>query len=112
MLEQNLSEASKRYAQLKDDNVIRFYGASRAFGYLPGLILEFCDKGNVIEYLKGSGDCVAESTQQRLVSLLLYPSNAILKRHQVKEVSSGLHYLHSQNIVHGDLRAVCDPFHR
>ena len=58
-----------------------FYGASRAYGYLPALILELCDKGNVTEYLKGFEDGVAKiRTQERMVSMWHHPSNPALTR--------------------------------
>ena len=66
----NLVRACNEYVLLEDDNVIRFYGVSQGFGYLPALVLERCDKGNVTEYLKGFKDGELKAgTQKRLVSL-------------------------------------------
>ena len=65
----NLGRACEVYVLLKDDNVIQFYGVSKGFGYLPALVLEWCDKGNVTEYLKGFKDGEPKTrTQERLVS--------------------------------------------
>ena len=39
---------------------------------------------------------------------LLCPSfRCLLVRYQIKEIASGLAYLHSEEIAHGDLRGVC-----
>ncbi|KZT30230.1 kinase-like protein [Neolentinus lepideus HHB14362 ss-1] len=66
-------------------NVLQCYGLCWNFGPFPGLVIPFCENGNILQYLSRHPDVDR-------VQLLI-------------EVSAGLQYLHSNDVVHGDLRA-------
>ena len=42
-----------------------------------------------------------------LVGFSLLRPSEVLTRHQLDDIVEGLHYLHSHNVVHGDLKGVC-----
>jgi len=89
-LHKRVREMLKMHAEawlsLKHPNVLPFYGISNDFGYLPALIVEYCGNGNIIEFLKDKE---------------LKPDYVL---HLIRDIAHGLEYLHSKDIVHGDLR--------
>ncbi|KAJ7865483.1 kinase-like domain-containing protein [Mycena olivaceomarginata] len=69
--------------QLDDIHVAKFYGVAEVDGR-PALILEWCSQGTATDYLKG------KSLDERLRVIL--------------SLATGLAYVHSRNVVHGDLK--------
>ncbi|TFK51372.1 kinase-like protein, partial [Heliocybe sulcata] len=73
------------WVKMRHRNVLPCYGLCRNFGPFPGLVIPFCEGGNILQYLSRHP---AMDRVQLLVS-----------------ISAGLRYLHSKGVVHGDLRA-------
>ncbi|KAJ7904729.1 kinase-like domain-containing protein [Mycena olivaceomarginata] len=69
--------------QLDDIRVAKFYGVA-VVGGRPALILEWCSQGTATDYLEG------KSLDERLRVIL--------------SLATGLAYVHSRNVVHGDLK--------
>jgi len=67
-----------------DLQVAKFYGVA-VVGGRPALILEWCSQGTATDYIKG------KSLDERLRVILT--------------LAKGLAYVHSRNVVHGDLKA-------
>lgn len=91
---------------IKHPNVVQFLGISRDFDRpdMPCMISPWFCHGNILDYLmKRSG-----VDKWPLVSFVCVVCEACveLKLSQVRDIASGLSYLHSQSIIHGDLHAV------
>ncbi|KAJ7913021.1 kinase-like domain-containing protein [Mycena leptocephala] len=71
--------------QLDNIHVAKFYGVAEVGGR-PALILQWCSQGTATYYLKG------KSLDERLRVIL--------------SLATGLAYVHSRNVVHGDLKGV------
>jgi len=82
-----LRRQGRIWLRLSHPHVAKFYGFVYNFGMLPGLVLEFYEGKNVMEYTKLES---SDDTKLRLVG----------------EIALGLKYLHQQwpPIIHGDLR--------
>jgi serine/threonine protein kinase len=74
------------WANLKDDHVLSLHGITTGFGELPAFISSWMDKGSLDNYLKKQNPL---STYQKL--------------NMLRQIASGLKYLHEKGIVHGDL---------
>ncbi|KIJ06635.1 hypothetical protein PAXINDRAFT_56263, partial [Paxillus involutus ATCC 200175] len=72
------------WARLHHENVLPFYGIAFGFGPLPAIVGPWAENGTLGDYLACNPGL---PTRVRL----LY------------EIASGLHYLHSQMVIHGDL---------
>ncbi|KAL5248846.1 hypothetical protein ACHWQZ_G017886 [Mnemiopsis leidyi] len=90
--EEDINEA-KILRQYEHENVIRYYlldHDDRGFIYLA---LELC-KGNLAEFLEfGKPDKLPEDI-----------SREVVKKHLLKGMLEGLHYLHGVGIIHNDLK--------
>ena len=60
--------------------------------------------GNARTYIQNNSDC----DRQKIVRSQLLGYRLHNNIHKLYHVSLGLVYLHSHNIVHGDLKLVCD----
>lgn len=74
--------------RLKHPNIAKIHGVAYGTGRLPGIVMDFYDAGSVVSYMKSR----TVTNEQKLK--------------WVKEIASGLKYLHRRNppVVHGDLR--------
>ncbi|KAF9241784.1 kinase-like domain-containing protein [Melanogaster broomeanus] len=74
------------WARLHHENVLPFYGVAFGFGPLPAIVGPWVQNGTLGDYLCNN------------------PGLPTLVRVQLLcEIASGLHYLHSQMVIHGDL---------
>ncbi|KAJ7264179.1 kinase-like domain-containing protein [Mycena rebaudengoi] len=80
----HLKKEATVWMQLDDIHVAKFYGVA-VVGGRPALILEWCSQGTATDYLMG------KSLDERLRVIL--------------SLAKGLAYVHSRNVVHGDLKA-------
>ncbi|KAF8216901.1 kinase-like domain-containing protein [Mycena galopus ATCC 62051] len=81
----SLYDAARRWKPLDHPNVLPFLGISQDLGLSPALITPLCSSGPVMKYLKVN----AKDPIQRLQI--------------VTGITEGLVYLHSQEIIHGNL---------
>ncbi|KAJ7904726.1 kinase-like domain-containing protein [Mycena olivaceomarginata] len=79
----HLKKEATVWMQLDDIRVAKFYGVA-VVGGRPALILEWCSQGTATDYLEG------KSLDERLRVIL--------------SLATGLAYVHSRNVVHGDLK--------
>ncbi|KDQ57963.1 hypothetical protein JAAARDRAFT_69304 [Jaapia argillacea MUCL 33604] len=88
-LNKSLTEQAKKWCLLNHPNVGEFLGFSHAFGYMPAMVLLYYCNGNIVKYIQ---DRESQGVTVDRLALTL-------------DVAKGLEYLHSQDIIHGDLRA-------
>jgi len=83
-LNARLDRERKVWSSLNHPNVLPFMGVSREFGSFPALISPFCASRDVVSYLKR------------------YPH--VNRRPIALGLTDGLRYIHSKNVLHGDLK--------
>ncbi|KAJ8591220.1 kinase-like protein [Rhizopogon salebrosus TDB-379] len=82
-----LKHELRQNTQLEHSNLLPLLGTARGFGPLPAIVSPWMNKGSLTMFL--------ERDFQQL---------AMIQKLQIlKDVASALQYLHSKNIVHGDL---------
>ncbi|KAF9241786.1 kinase-like protein [Melanogaster broomeanus] len=74
------------WARLENENILLFYGVALGFGPLPALVCPWAVNGTLNQYLMDHVDL-----------------NLLDRLKLVCDMASGLHYLHSRNVIHGDL---------
>ncbi|KAF8840483.1 kinase-like protein [Paxillus ammoniavirescens] len=84
--EKKLRRELKVWAELQDENVVKLLGVVSGFGVLPSIVCPWFSNGSLTSYLP-KHEAMDLSGRQ---GLLL-------------DIASGLCYLHSRDIVHGDL---------
>lgn len=100
---QNVSSEAAMWQQLSHPNILTFYGIY----YLdndPCLVYPWMENGNVVQFLRErapDADCVLLVRLIRFWHWIYY--NCFI---QSLDVAEGLEYLHSKNIIHGDLKGV------
>ncbi|KZV83913.1 kinase-like protein [Exidia glandulosa HHB12029] len=69
---------------------------------LPGAVSPWCDDGTLIDYLKAARN----ARTKRASGTIQHDSLGLLCREVelLSQATSGLEYLHAQNIIHGDLK--------
>ncbi|KIK57557.1 hypothetical protein GYMLUDRAFT_46128 [Collybiopsis luxurians FD-317 M1] len=75
------------WKRLKHPNILPLYGTASGFGPFQSLICPWMEHGNVSRYMQKWGDVLSMTDRLQLLC----------------EVAEGLRYLHSHEIVHGDL---------
>jgi len=85
--ERRLSREIQVWDSLQHPNVLKLYGTCASFGPYLAMVSPWHPNGNVINYLRNLGQ--GATTLVRLGLLC--------------EVATGLEYVHSHSIVHGDL---------
>lgn len=86
------------WKQLRHPHVLELYGASSTSGEPPWFFVSPYEKnGSLVQYLKGKegGGSVGDNGVDLMKMML--------------EVAKGMEYLHSQGVLHGDLK-VCFSF--
>jgi len=79
-----ISRETRIWHQLSHDNILQFYGVCHDVGPSPALISPLCQHGNIEDYLRVSPNA-------NRIPLIC-------------GIGNGLSYLHSRNIVHGDVK--------
>src|SRR5882762_6287213 len=94
------------WSRVRDQNVTPFFGVSFDFDRpsAPCLVSPYYQNGNIISYLKKQ----PAVDKLALVSYMIKSIEGIPYSisPQLAQVASGLSYLHSLSIVHGDLKGV------
>ena len=69
------------------------------------IVAEWIDGGHLLQYLRTNPDV----DLIKLVSIfhLHWPQNTTSPHHQSFGIANGLFYLHSCDVIHGDLKGVC-----
>ncbi|KAG1845176.1 kinase-like domain-containing protein [Suillus subluteus] len=74
------------WIRLSHDNILPLEGITEEFGPLPALVAPWMENGSLDDYVKRKVDLPRDK-----------------KLRMLREVATGLHYLHDAGIVHGDL---------
>ncbi|KAJ7840878.1 kinase-like domain-containing protein [Mycena leptocephala] len=90
----SLYEEARIWRRLEHPNLLPFLGISLDVGLSPALISPLCDSGPIMKYLQHKPKDPKERLQ--MVCLVIEAISTI-------GVAAGLAYLHSQDIVHGNL---------
>ncbi|KAG1719830.1 kinase-like domain-containing protein [Suillus lakei] len=80
------------WMQLEHDHILPFEGAinARKFGPLPALVSPWMEEGSLNNYLKNKFPILID----------------VQKRELIRQVATGVRYLHGEGVVHGDLTAM------
>ena len=70
----------------------------------PQLVSDWMPGGDLQEYIKKNAD----ANRLELVGVLFVAFTPRLSSYQLSDVAKGLCYLHSCNVIHGDLKGVCN----
>ncbi|KAJ8593174.1 kinase-like protein, partial [Rhizopogon salebrosus TDB-379] len=77
----------KTCARLQHPNILHVYGYTHGFGLLMAIVCPWAENGNLTTYLERQNTTLTT-----------------VKRFQIlKDIATGLQYLHANNIIHGDL---------
>jgi serine/threonine protein kinase len=107
---QDLQEAKKIlwklvpiWKRLSHENVLPFRGVDMSIFQLA-LVYEWGHKGNIMQYLESHPN----APRSKLVTVLPCFAHNPFPHHSIKllQVAKGLQYLHSLEVVHGDLKGV------
>ena len=113
---QDLLEAKKTlwklapiWKRLVHENVLQFHGVDTSLFQLA-LVYEWGQNGNITQYLESNPD----ASRVKLVIGFLYTSHSLflIINPKLLQVAKGLRYLHSIDIVHGNLRGVSEVLSR
>ena len=93
------------WKRLAHENVLPFHGVDTSIFQLA-LVYDWSHNGNIIQYLESNPD----TSRPELVSIYLHSVRSAFPDICLKllQVAKGLQYLHSLDIVHGDLKGVSD----
>ncbi|KAJ8697496.1 hypothetical protein PTI98_004299 [Pleurotus ostreatus] len=78
------------WKELEHKNILPLLGVVRGFGPYVSMVCPWMAKGSLTQYLGRQG---SELSHQRRLQI-------------IREVASGLTYLHSKDVIHGDLSGV------
>ena len=111
---QKLCKDAVRWKHLEHPNVQPFLGLDSSSSKevpTPGLVSSWAKRGNLIDLVSSSPKDLGDRDILRLVRISVTRSEArSLTGKQLQEVALGLAYLHSEGVVHGNLRCVSIAF--
>ena len=89
---------------LSHPNVTPFHGVMEGLGPLSAMVSHYCSKGHISQYILDN----AQEDRLELVSVFQsFPKALSHTIHfKILGVASGLAYLHSMDVIHGDLKGV------
>ena len=96
------------WKQLRHPNILQFFGAC-PMAEQPFMVCAFMVNGDANEYLRqnpGVDRRQLVSTQPRGTGICTDRYRSYL---QLRETARGLAYLHNKNVIHGDIKPVCEP---
>jgi serine/threonine protein kinase len=71
----------------------------------PFIVMPYLKNGNALDYVRRHPDCNRlHMVSISMTSPQLQPGYSLYA--QLRDISLGLHYLHSKKVIHGDLKAV------
>jgi serine/threonine protein kinase len=74
-------------ARLKHHNILSVYGYTYGFGLFMAIVSPWAENGNLTTYLERENACLT-----------------VARRFQIlRNITEGLHYLHTNSVIHGDL---------
>lgn len=91
---------------LSHPNVLSFLGASPTESLPLYIVSEWMPNGNIIEFLRGDGQFNRRPLVRFGGGFFMKISRMISVCPQLIDIIRGLNYLHSQYVVHGDLKGV------
>ncbi|KIK45718.1 hypothetical protein CY34DRAFT_493401 [Suillus luteus UH-Slu-Lm8-n1] len=84
---QRIHREIRTCARLKHRNILSVYGYTYGFGLFMAIVSPWAENGNLTTYLERKD---AHLTMVRRFQIL-------------RDIADGLHYLHTNNVIHGDL---------
>lgn len=101
---QSIAQEIRIWSQLHHPNVLPFLGFTLNCGPYPASVSQWMENGTAEQYLKRDPSACYLSV---VISNHTFPTvNIIQVRFQIRGVAKGLQYLHSQNVIHSDLKGV------
>lgn len=94
-LEELIESEIEILKMLDHKNIIKFYGYTKKNG-IYYLRMEYCDGGDVYEYLKNGNNMENRNVFNGFSNKFLYDF--------LKQTTDGLFYLHGRNIIHRDIK--------
>jgi len=83
-------------ARLNHPNILSLHGFTSGFGPFLAIVSPWADKGNLTNYLEHEDASLSVVRRFRLL----------------RDITAGLHYLHANNVIHGDLTGPNVLIHR
>lgn len=84
IITRRIQRETRIWYQLAHENILPFYGICRDVGPSPALVSPFCKYGNIEDYLRK------------------FPN--VDRFHLICGIAKGLSYLHTANVIHGDVK--------
>ena len=100
---QSISRELKVLMRVKHKNIVRFWGFTSVDG-VPSFVFDWMENGTLRQYMKNNHQVDKSSVVCVCISPFQYCADAFPQ--QAIEIAKGLEYLHSNGVVHSDLKSV------